>query len=495
MQAPPGRRAGVIMLKTLIIGADSVAPDIIFQNKELFPILAGMIDKGASASYSAYVQKGYNGSYSSEQNWASIYTGLEPWKHEITTYKIHGEKRRPRMSDFSCLKPFWEMLNNSGLKTGLWAADCCTAPVEVNGYTVSVRYDLLETPVDRREVKRELQVNDKDKALLSCLEGEPPERLYPRTLLQQGYTFEQLKSNADLAEEVIHKYCFQDALPNFEEELEYWFHSIQDAQKRYPVDVLYLFTPTTDLIAHCCMSCDQNSVLISAYQILDHYIGKLVEELNPEITVFLSDHGQQNFKDLIQCSNPEIQREAFAARDEVLWLKNGYIAFEAHNGALLFTAHALKGTFIVSGKGIQHTTVKEMRTLDIYPTLLELFGIKVPENRSGYVADIFARPILNHERLLRPDSIKRRSIALIQSHAVSVMDIILNELYIENRFADIIVVGEERYKEIFQGNPRVAGFIPFEQYRAEHFDAVYCGIYDENSKLMRHIQVFERNGE
>lgn len=96
-----------------------------------------------------------------------------------------------------------------------------------------------------------------------------------------------------------------------------------------------------------------------------------------------------NFKDVVKCSDYKVQREAFAARDEVLWLKNGYIAFEAHNGALLFTAHALKGTFVMAGKDIRHKRLEEMRTLDIYPTLLEALNVDVPEGRSGYVQDVF----------------------------------------------------------------------------------------------------------
>ena len=64
------------MLKTLIIGADAVAPDYIFEHLELYPNIAKLVEQGVNASYSAYVQKGYHGSYLSEMNWSSIYTGL-----------------------------------------------------------------------------------------------------------------------------------------------------------------------------------------------------------------------------------------------------------------------------------------------------------------------------------------------------------------------------------------------------------------------------------
>lgn len=477
------------MLKALIFAADAVSPDYILDKRELFPNLSRMIEEGASARYSTYVQKGYEGSYSSEQNWASIYTGLTPREHGITTCNIRGEMRRPEMRDFDNLQPFWKVLNDNGLSVGLWAADNCVAPRPINGYAVSCKYDMIDTPIQNREAPRTIQLCEKDQYLAAYLGSGPPPRRYPKTLLQQGYTFEQLKRDADLAEEAIAKYHFQDSLENLEAELNYFINAMIRVQREHPVDALFFYTVTTDLIAHCCLYCEDNDVLIAAYKLMDKYLGKLIEEVNPEIIVFLSDHGQQNFKDLINCSNIDVQREAFAARDEVLWLKDGYIAFEAHNGALLFTAHALKGTFIASGKGIKHISVNEMRSLDIYPTLLEMLNIKIPENRYGYVVDIFNKPVANSNKLLNPDTITHKSIALLQCHAVNLMDIFINELYIENRFADITVVGELKYAEIFLNNPRVTGFIAFDRFDAASFDEVYCGVYNENSKVMRHIRI------
>ncbi len=479
-----------MMLKALIIAADSVSPDIIYKNKELFPTFSTLMNCGASAAYSAYVQKGYNGSYSSEQNWASIYTGLTPNEHQITTMNVRGEKRRPVMSDFDNLQPFWRVLNEHGYKVGLWAADNCASPVPIDGYSVSVKYTMIETPIENRETPRFIHLCEKDQFIFKYLEGEPVPRIYPKTLAQQGYDFDELKKDPKLAAEAISKYHFQDALSNFEAELKYWSNAIKRVQIDHPVDVLYLFTPTPDVIAHCCMCCDDNPVLISAYQMIDRTMGELIDEFDPEISVFLSDHGQQNFKDLISCSDKVVQREAFAARDEVIWLENGYIAFGAHNGALLFTAHALKGTFIAAGKGIHHSTISGMRTVDIYPTILEMLEIKVPQGRSGLVMDIFGKNVVNEEKLYNIDGLKRKSIGLLQTHSVSITDIMINELYIEHRFTDITIIGEEKYKEIFRGNPRVTNFVPHENVNLNDFDEVYCGVYDEINKRIHHVKIF-----
>lgn len=477
------------MLKSLIIGADAVEPSYIFGKASSFPNITRMVQEGASAAYSAYVQKGYRGSYLSEMNWSSIYTGLTPAEHKVLELNADGIRNIPEMALFDKLSPFWQKLNQKGLSVGMWAADCCVNPIEIDGYAVSAKYTMISGPTENRLAPRELQVCKKDKCILECLPGNPPPRIYPKTLAQQGYRYEQLQKDDDLAWKAVSDYHFQDAISNFCEELNYYYQSIKLAQEKYPVDVLYFYTPTTDLIAHCCMYCDYNDVLMQAYRLLDEFIGKLTRELQPETTLFLSDHGMINFKELVHCSERRVQKEAFAARDEVLWLKNGSVAFEAHNGALLFTAHALRGTFVAAGKNIKHTRLNEMRTVDIYPTLLELFGIQTDSDRSGYVMDIFDRQVLNEKRVLREKKVLYNSIALIQCHQPSITDIVLNELYIKKRFSKITVVGEEKYKEIFLNNPRVSDFVPYEVFDASVFDEIYCGIYDETTNKMNHMRI------
>lgn len=475
-------------MKLLVLGFDAMTPEYIIDQKELYPTLAKLIDSGASSRYSAYVQKGYNGSYLSEMNWSSIYTGLEPWIHNVTAQVINGERCTPEMSWFKDLKPFWKILNQNGQKVGLWSADCCVNPVEIDGYVVSSKYHMMEDKSEKRTSPREIQVCEKDKGILDCLPGNPPARVYPKMLSQQGYNFEDMKADNELAWKVVEKYHFQESVENFESELDYYFTAMRKAQEKYPVDVMFFYTPTTDLIAHCCMCSDNNDVLTRTYQVLDQKVGRLMDDLNPDNVIVMSDHGMMNFKDIVECSDEEIRHEAFGARDEVLWLKNRYIAFEAHNGALLFTAHALKGTFIAAGKDIKHTTLQEMRTLDIYPTILEICGCKVPENRNGYVLDIMKRPYVN-TMVLNEENYFYKKIAMIQSHDPNIMDIIINEVYLHDRFCKITVVGQNRYKEIFTNNPRVESVIEFEDFDEKDFDEVYTGFHNTVTGEMRHIRV------
>lgn len=473
-------------MKLLVIAADAACPDYIFGKKHLFPNLCKLIDSGASSAYSAYVQRGYRGSYSSEQNWASIYTGLSPEQHGIGAH--HGiQETMPVMSSFQGLQPLWQVINDAGLTVGLWQGDCLDDPVQVKGYVVSGRYTPIFTPSENREAKRTIQVSDK--RMESYLEGDPPPRLYPRTLRQQGLRFEDIQANPSLIWQVANEKEFQPMLDNFEQELAYWFGAMSRAQRDRPVDVMWWFTPTTDILPHFTLWCDDNPVLIKAYQMLDQYLGAFIQEFSPENVVFLSDHGQKNFREQIRCSNQEIAYEAFKAHDKVVWMDNGYLAFEALNGGLLFTAHSLNGVFIASGNQIRQTEVTNMRTIDIYPTLLELLGVEIPDGRAGYVMDIFNRRVKNIAKLVQPGALQHRQAALIQTHEISVMDVILNELFLSSRFLKITVIGEEKYEEIFRNNPRVTNFLPFEQFHPESFDEIYCGFYNETTGSISHIRV------
>lgn len=473
-------------MKLLVIAADAACPDYILEKKHLFPNLCRLIGIGASGVCSAYVQKGYHGSYSSEQNWASIYTGLPPQEHKIGAH--HGvQETMPVMGSFRGLQPVWQMINEAGLTVGLWQADCLDDPVPVNGYVVSGRYTPVFTPSDQREAKRTIQVSDQ--RMRAYLDGDPPPRLYPRTLWQQGLRFQDLQADPSLVWRVANEENFQPMLDNFERELAYWFGAMNRAQRERPVDVMWWFTPTTDILPHFTLWCDDNPLLIKAYQMLDQYMGEFLRAHSPENVVFLSDHGQKNFRELVRCPCEETAREAFKARDKVVWMENGYLAFEALNGGLLFTTHSLHGVFIAAGKRIRHTEISGMRILDVYPTLLELLDIKVPSGRKGYVMDIFNQPVKNGGMLLRPGCLKPRQAALIQTHDVSVTEIILNELYLSSRSFKITVVGEEKYEEIFRNNPRVTDFLPFQQFQPERFDEVYCGFYNETTGLCGHIKV------
>lgn len=480
-------------MQAFIVAADALDPNIIQKYRTELPAIDKMMSSGMFMPFYAYTGWNYKSAYKSEQNWATILTGLSPFEHNINN-KMGEAERPPMMNDLTGQLPFWEVLNSEGIDIGLWHTDLCSEPVSIYGYSVSAYYKPIETPLEKRDTALEIQLCEKDKWLMPFLDGPPPAYIYPQTLAQLGYKFEELRTDPLLAEQVIEKYHYQESIAYFEYELKYFFGAMARTQRTNPVDVLWFATPSTDRIAHFSMYNEHPDVLLEIYKLLDRYIGDFIDEFKPDITVLISDHGQQNYIEFVKCSNENIRREAFDSRDNVIWLKNGNVALEGSNGALLFTSHAPLGTFIMSGNDIQHCELHGMRTVDIYPTLLEALKIKVPANRSGYVADAFNRDLVNIEKLLpRDTNHNNKTIAFIQSNSVGLSERFISEIFLENRFADIIVIGEEKYREIFLNNPRVKGFMSFEEYESRimvpSFDGVFVGVYNQTTNFMKHIRI------
>lgn len=65
-------------------------------------------------------------------------------------------------------------LNREGLRVGMWMADCCLEPEEIDGYVVSAQYEMLDSPRPERTSKRVLQVCGRDEAILNLISGEIP---------------------------------------------------------------------------------------------------------------------------------------------------------------------------------------------------------------------------------------------------------------------------------------------------------------------------------
>ena len=475
------------MLNTLIIAADAVSPELFMNDSIRFPNITKIIKNGASGSYSAYTGKYFSGSYDSGENWASIYTGLSPSVHNISTYAVGLERRKPQMSDFERLSPFWQLLNKNDISIGVWATHSVKKPTPINGYVIGVDYTSKETPDDNRIRPRSIQVSLNDNWIMDYLDGEPPPRIFPMPLKQQGFDYKELMENKDLAEKALREYTFAESIDNFKAELKYFSNSIYRVQKIRPVEVLWFYTPSTDLIGHFGgIRPDNSETLLRSYELLDSFIGDMIANLTPEKVVFFSDHGIRNFGDLVRCKDENISKEAFGAIDQSLFLPGGFIAMNARNGALLLSYHSLYGCFAACGVGIKKCQITEMQTLDVYPTLLELLDVKVPDGRSGFVQDIFTKEYVNKKNILQKEKIKYKKLAFIQTHTVDITDIFINELYLQNRFIKITIIGNKKYSEIFRANPRVNAFLALEDIKLpqimKHFDIVCTGYYNAKTK-------------
>ena len=52
-----------------------------------------------------------------------------------------------------------------------------------------------------------------------------------------------------------------------------------------------------------------------------------------------------------------------------------------------------------------------------------------------------------------------------------------------------VAVGEEKYREIYLNNPRVTGFVSYEEFKSDNYDEVYCGIYNQTTEEMKYMRI------
>ncbi len=438
-------------MQLLIIAIDGMSPELVFSNLDDFPNLKKLCACGSFGAYDAYAY-----GYGSRDNWVSLYTGLTPQQHGVIGNLFRDTGRKPIVHDYLEQQPFWTMLNEKGISVGMWKGLVTTPPQKINGYMVGGEADFeidgFRDPL--HDVKPVFCAEDRE--LTRYILGSIDEAPMPKTPADFGLTWEEIFRQPSLVEEILTEDYFSDGLGYLEKELAYYASNIVNMQQHRPVNVLFFYTAVVDFLGHFQSHDPNKRILKEAVKLVDAFVGELLSTLRPDTCIVLSDHGIEALSDEFPNTPEDIQRESFGWRDKSVWLKNGQIVTRARNQAFLSGLHSLKGCFIMAGKNIRHQALKNMRTIDFYPTLLEYFGVKIPEDRNGFVLDIFRnKEIINQDRLLREDRIKRERIWLIQNMEVPEFNRIINEVFLSHRFADIRVYCEDKYASIFRGNQRV----------------------------------------
>lgn len=437
-------------MELLILGIDALDARIVKNNIDLFPNMKSLIDKGVFADYRAYAY-----GYGSNDNWMSIYTGLTPKKDEANKIFKNGF---PTIDDYNGHNPLWEMIEKQGKKISLWKLLMISPGKKLKGYTVSGEVDFEIKEYRSRYWDFDPVFIEEEKYLEKYLEkeklGEPE---LPKKIEEYGYTWDELKENTALAEKILDTPYFAEGIFEFlKKECDLYSKNIVNINKIRPVDVLFYYTSTLDAFQHFQLYDKSKTAIKQAIRVVDEFIGKLVSELNPKKVIVLSDHGQSSLSEALPNVPEDIQREAFGWTDNSIWLSDGTIVSKARVKSFLSGIHDVNATFIAAGEGIKHKELKDMRTLDIYPTLLEMFDIKVKDDREGYVVDIFKdKKIINKDRFLEEEKIVYKKIAIIQNIDVPKFNNVINEVFLDNRFSEITVFSEEKYAPIFKGNPRV----------------------------------------
>lgn len=437
--------------KILIIGIDALIPDLVFNNLNRFPTIERLCKSGAYGAYDAYCY-----GYGSHDNWLSLYTGLTPKQHGTRDNLCLSTGGYTLSDDYKHLDPFWTQMNNQGLSVGLWRPIVTSPPQDIDGYMLCAEPQTER--VSSKPSHIHLEYHPKMKHLAEQLEGNLIIQPLPNTPDELGYSWDTLRKNTDLSDRVIVDDYYKEGTEYFNDEMEYFERNIIKIQSSHPVDVLFYYTATLDLIQHFQVHEKSKNQILLCIDALDKFVNNLQRSLNPESIILFSDHGTKAFSEFFPNTPIDIQKEAFGLRDKSVWLSNGEIVTEARNGAPLMGVHSLKGTFIGSGPQFKHTKIENMRTVDFYPTLLEMLNIPIPADRTGYIVDILDKEILNSSHVFPVPLPQGPQIAILQTEEVAKLNSTINEVFLDNRFSQLTVIGQEKYRHVFLANPRVANF-------------------------------------
>lgn len=471
-------------MKLLVIGIDAMMPELVFNNLDEYPTLKKLVSSGIAGSYDGYVY-----GYGSHDNWTSMYTGLEPKEHQIIKGIYQPKGRLPRLYDYSNSETIWKVLNENGYKVGLWKGLVTAPPEDINGYMVSG-----ELAFDKFFEDPEIAIDghmftEKDEHLREVFVGDFPKRPTPKNPEAFGYTWEQLYENPSLINRFLDENYFEEGYEYLKQMLDYSLVNIRNVNQKEPVDMFWFYNGILDYLGHFTMHDFNRTQLKKAIKLIDSFVEEMLKIFNPENVIVLSDHGQKSYIDHFPNCSIEIQREAFGLAEQCL-LTGDNIVMEARTGGFMSSFHSLKGTMILSGKDFKTGDLKDVRNLDVYPLILELFKCKVPVNRKGFVPDVFKKISYINKRISEVKPTTNRRVLMIETCEVNMFNSYINDYYNRYRFDDIYIYGPEKYRSIFLANEQVKGFHSIEEgYEPDNFERIIVPYDNKRSKELDFINL------
>lgn len=257
-------------MDTLVIGLDGGEWDVIDPMIEAgrLPNLAQLKEDGVSGPLKSITPP------VSPPAWNSIITGTNPGKHGIFDFSTFDEEynRRSINSSDRSAAPFWEVLNDQGIRTGLFKIPFVYPPDDVDGFIISG----FPTPNTVDDFARPESLVD---------DVGPSKYLFEDWSLQETGDYEAFK---------------QDLIEVAERQTEIFLELLQEHETDFSMTVY----DGSDRVQHFYWKYfdeshpryDPDSHLVGAieeyYETVDRGIGRLIAEIGDDCDVLiLSDHG------------------------------------------------------------------------------------------------------------------------------------------------------------------------------------------------------------
>lgn len=440
-------------MELLVIGIDAVTPKLLFDEISNYPNLEKLYSNGIAGDYDGYVY-----GYGSPDNWITMYTGISPKQHGTIKGRYSDENLYPQPIHYQHLQPLWEVLNENGYTTAFWKALATSPPVSVDGFMVSGEANFEYDKVEEKFRTFLPLVCEKDKNIICDYSiGDIDKPPYPERPEHYNYTWEYLQDNPNLIDEILNDDYFQSGLTYYKNVLELSYENIEKAYLKQPTDLFWFYDATFDYLQHFQMHDENQVAMKKALHYVDDFVGKIIKLMKPKNILFISDHGQRAIIDFFPNCSTEIRKEAFGLSSQSI-ISDENIVLKGRTPGFFTGIHDLKATMIWSGEKINSSgDVSKGQTLDIYPTILELFNIIIPNNKEGYILPVLNKDILNKQYIKHLE--RTRDVLFIQNCSVSEFNGVINEYYYENRDARITVAIDMKFEEVFKANYQVCNII------------------------------------
>jgi hypothetical protein len=298
-------------VKLLVIGLDGMTPNVLFPELPRLESFKSLVARGSHGPL-ASVSPPMSGCA-----WPSFFTGLEPRRHGF-------DENQRRFEDMSYLDvratKVWEMLNASGISTGFLNMPLAYQVDPLLGYIVPGRFAPLQrmTP----EVRNTLQGY----------------RAHPRIAPQT--TAEFLREQWETDRQCIH----------------YWEKLVH----AHPTDLATVVLYTPDNVGHWFW--DDASAVHDSYALLDQLLGRILNAVDAENVLIMSDHGMQG---KTHPDTDEFARVLDGKGETVHHQMQGW--------------HQKAGVYVATGSAFSHhADPRPLSLVDLTPIMLNLFGLTPP---------------------------------------------------------------------------------------------------------------------
>jgi predicted AlkP superfamily phosphohydrolase/phosphomutase/tetratricopeptide (TPR) repeat protein len=367
--------------RVLLIGWDAadwkIIHPLIEQGK--MPFLKKLIEIGVSGKMATLVP------IISPILWNSIATGKQADKHDILGFvepSPDGKGARPVSSTSRKAKAIWNILSQSGLRSGVvnWYASHPAEPIDGTIFTnrfapkVGPKAEVLPLdlhsfhPPEMLEFVESFQVDPRTISAEQMLPFFPNQRPTDMTDLRVHMLAKILAECATTHNVATHLVAQDDwdFLAVYYDAIDHVCHGFIEY---YPPAMAHVSAEDAAIYG---------GVVTGMYRFHDMMLARLLDLAGPDTTVILiSDHGF--YSDHLRPNVAEHSRnpsDKFGAKmNPVAW-------------------HRPQGIFVAGGKSLKHDElIHGANLLDIAPTVLALLGLPIPEDMDGRVlTKIFTEP-------------------------------------------------------------------------------------------------------